>query len=176
MPKAYKRIIMNEDYFMFQALLAAKEALVRGDVPVGAVLVRSKEILARSSNTKTIDPTAHAEMRAIRAAAERIGSWNLRGCDLYVTLEPCPMCAGACINARIRNVFFGAKDPRAGAAGSLYNLLCDIRLNHRCGVWGGVLENHCAAVLREYFESRRRRKKFESENLNRNEDVLRYRL
>ncbi|MDR2136860.1 MAG: tRNA adenosine(34) deaminase TadA [Synergistaceae bacterium] len=146
---------MNEDDFMHQALLAAKEALARGDVPVGAVLVRRGEVLARSSNTKTIDPTAHAEIRVIRAAAERIGHWNLKDCDLYVTLEPCLMCAGACINARIRKVVFGAKDPRAGAAGSLYDVLRDTRLNHRCEVRGGVLENLCANVLKEYFESRR---------------------
>jgi tRNA(adenine34) deaminase len=148
---------MEEEGFMFQALLAAQEALTRGDVPVGAVLVRSGEVLVRSSNTKTTDPTAHAEIRVIRAAAERIGSWNLRDCDLYVTLEPCPMCAGACVNARIHKVVFGAKDPRAGAAGSLYDLLRDTRLNHRCGVRGGVLESQCAAVLKEYFESRRLR-------------------
>jgi tRNA(adenine34) deaminase len=140
---------------MSQALSAAREALARQDVPVGAVLVKDGEILARASNVKTIDPTAHAEIQAIRKAAELMGSWNLKGCDLYVTLEPCPMCAGACVNARVRNVIFGARDPKAGAGGSLYNIFADTRLNHRCGVRGGVLEDACSALLREYFRQRR---------------------
>ena len=146
----------DDVYFMSQAVLAAK-AGARQDVPVGAVLVEDGEILARASNVKTADPTAHAEMQVIRKAAELRGDWNLRGCDLYVTLEPCPMCAGACVNARIRNVIFGARDPKAGAGGSLYNILADARLNHRCGIRGGVLEDACAELLREYFRRKRER-------------------
>ena len=144
--------------FMAEALREAEIALARGDVPVGALVVRDEEVLARSSNVKTTDPTAHAEIRAIREAAEHIGRWNLRDCDLFVTLEPCPMCAGACVNARLRDVVFGARDFKAGAAGTLYNILRDTRLNHRCGVRGGVMEDMCAAPLVEYFRRRRRRR------------------
>ena len=146
---------MDVLYFMSQALLEAEQALRRGDVPVGAVLVLDGEILAVGSNMKTIDPTAHAEIQAIRGAAARIGSWNLKGCDLYVTLEPCPMCAGAAVNARIRSIVFGAKDPKAGAVGSLYNIPLDTRLNHRCKVRGGVLEDQCVGILKEYFKLKR---------------------
>jgi tRNA(adenine34) deaminase len=146
---------MDETYFMSQAILAAREALARQDVPVGAVLVKDGEILARGSNVKTIDPTAHAEIQVIRKAAELMGSWNLKSCDLYVTLEPCPMCAGACVSARLSSVIFGAWDPKAGAGGSLYNVLADTRLNHRCQVRGGVLKDQCSALLREYFRQRR---------------------
>jgi len=146
---------MDDVYFMSQALLEAERALLRGDVPVGAILVRGEEVLARSSNVKTLDPTAHAEILAIREAARRVGYWNLDGCDLYVTLEPCAMCAGAAVNARLRTIVFGAGDPRAGAAGSLYDIPRDTRLNHRCRVRGGVLEESCAGILRKYFERRR---------------------
>ena len=155
-------ILSEDETFMSEAILTAKTALLRSEqcnlknVPVGAVLVKDGEILARASNVKTTDPTAHAEIQVIRRAAERMGSWNLKGCDLYVTLEPCPMCAGACVNARVRNVIFGARDPKAGAGGSLYNILTDTRLNHRCGVRGGVLESACAALLIEYFRQRRK--------------------
>ncbi len=148
---------MNDLYFMSKALLEAEQALSRGDVPVGAVLVRDGTILATGSNVKTTDPTAHAEILAIRRAAEMFSNWNLGGCDLYVTLEPCAMCAGAAVNARLRSIVFGARDPRAGAAGTLYDIPRDIRLNHRCEVRGGVLEVPCAEILREYFRRRRRR-------------------
>ncbi|MDR1622619.1 MAG: tRNA adenosine(34) deaminase TadA [Synergistaceae bacterium] len=154
---------MDETFFMSQAIVAAKAALAREDVPVGAVLVKDGEILAGASNVKTTDPTAHAEIQVIRRAAELTGSWNLKGCDLYVTLEPCPMCAGACVSARVRGVIFGARDPKAGAGGSLYNILADTRLNHRCEVRGGVLKDECAALLREYFRRRRNCGKRESE-------------
>ncbi|MDR1376274.1 MAG: tRNA adenosine(34) deaminase TadA [Synergistaceae bacterium] len=150
---------MDDAYFMSQAILEARAALERNDVPVGAVLVGGGEILARGSNVKTTDPTAHAEIQVIRRAAELRGNWNLKGCDLYVTLEPCPMCAGACVSARVRAVVFGARDPKAGAGGSLYNILADTRLNHRCEVRESVLENQCSALLREYFRQRRNREK-----------------
>jgi tRNA(adenine34) deaminase len=146
--------LLDEDR-MSLALAEAEGAFSRGDVPVGAVLVKDGEVLGRGANVKTTDPTAHAEIQAMRMAAERIGSWNLSGCDLYVTLEPCAMCAGACVNARIRTIVFGAKDPKAGAVGSLYNIPRDARLNHRCSVRGGVMEARCAGLLIKYFRLRR---------------------
>jgi len=145
----------SEENYMAQALEEAESAFARGDVPVGAVLVRDGEVIGRGSNVKIADPTAHAEIQAIRMASESVGSWNLSGCDLYVTLEPCAMCAGACVNARIRNIVFGAKDPKAGASGSLYDIPRDVRLNHRCGVRGGVMEAVCAELLIKYFRLRR---------------------
>ncbi len=147
----------DEEAFMWLALEEAREARLRGDVPVGAVVVRGDVVLGRGSNRKTCDPTAHAELQAIRSAAERLGHWNLGDCDLYVTLEPCPMCAGACVNARLRRIVFGAWDPRAGAAGSLFDIPRDSRLNHRCRVRHGVLAEECAALLRDYFLRRRGR-------------------
>ncbi|MDR1731059.1 MAG: tRNA adenosine(34) deaminase TadA [Synergistaceae bacterium] len=153
---------MDDVYFMSQAILEAERAFREGEVPVGAVLVREGEIISKGFNVKTIDPTAHAEMRVIREAAARLGGWNLRGCDLYVTLEPCPMCAGAAVAARLRSVVFGARDPRAGAVGSLYDIPRDTRLNHRCRVRGGVLKESCAELLIRYFE--KRRKKLKTEN------------
>ena len=142
---------------MNAALGEARDALRRGDVPVGAVVVRGGDVLGRGANRKSCDPTAHAEVLAIRSAAERLGHGNLRDCDRYVTLEPCPMCAGACVNARVRAVVFGARDPRAGAAGSLFDIPRDTRLNHRCRVCRGLLAEDAAALLREYFLRRRSR-------------------
>ena len=142
---------------MGQALEEARLASARGDVPVGALVVCRGEVLGSGSNFKTCDPTAHAEILAIRMAAERRKHWNLCDCTLYVTLEPCPMCAGACVNARLRRIVFGAKDPRAGAGGSLFDILRDSRLNHRCEVRRGVLAEECARLLQEHFAKRRRR-------------------
>ena len=150
-----------DEVFMNAALGEARDALRRGDVPVGAVVVRGGDVLGRGSNRKSCDPTAHAEVLAIRSAAERLGHWNLRDCDLYVTLEPCPMCAGACVNARIEALVFGARDPRAGAAGSLFDIPRDTRLNHRCRVRQGVLAEACLSLLREYFSARRRSRGYE---------------
>lgn len=141
------------------ALLEAKQAMLRGDVPVGALIVRKEEILAVGSNIKTIDPTAHAEIGVIRKAAEHLGYWNLNECTLYVTLEPCPMCAGAIVISRIQRVVFAARDPRTGAAGSLYNILNDSRLNHRPLVKEGVLQSESLALLQEYFLKRRQNKR-----------------
>lgn len=148
--------------FMRAALDEARNALRKGDVPVGAVVVRDGAILGRGANRKTCDPTAHAEVQAIRSAAEALGHWNLGECDLYVTLEPCPMCAGACVNARVRTIVFGAWDPRAGAAGSLFDIPRDTRLNHRCRVRHGLLAEECAALLREYFSERRLKRRHAS--------------
>ena len=148
---------MDDLFFMRRALEQARSALLRGEVPVGAVVVDGGRELGWGGNAKAADPTAHAEVQAIRMAAATRGGWNLSGCTLYVTLEPCPMCAGACVNARVSRVVFGARDPRAGAGGSLYDILRDTRLNHRSEVRGGVLEDECVRLLQAYFLERRGR-------------------
>jgi tRNA(adenine34) deaminase len=127
------------------------------DVPVGCVVARDGDVIAAEGNARErlADPTAHAEVLALRAAAEATGSWRLDGCTLYVTLEPCAMCAGAIVLARVDRVVFGAADPKAGFAGSLGNLLQDERLNHRAVITGGVLADECGALLRAFFGSRR---------------------
>jgi tRNA(adenine34) deaminase len=142
---------------MALALERAREAESRGDVPIGAVIARDGEVLAAAGNERELraDPTAHAEVLAIRAAAEALGGWRLPGTTLYVTLEPCAMCAGAVVLARIPNVVFGAPDPKAGAAGSVLDVLAEPALNHRPEVTGGVLEVECAALLRGFFAARR---------------------
>lgn len=143
---------------MREALAEARAALGTGDVPVGAVVVgRDGEVLARGRNAReaTGDPTAHAEVLALRAAAERLGRWRLDGCTLVVTLEPCAMCAGAVVLARVPRLVLGAWDPKAGACGSVHDLVRDRRLNHRVEVVGGVLEDECGALLREFFAGRR---------------------
>jgi len=142
---------------MRQAIERAREAGAHGDVPIGAVIARHGEPLAAAGNERELrrDPTAHAEMLVIRAAAEALGGWRLPETTLYVTLEPCAMCAGAIVLARIPAVVFGAPDPKAGAAGSVMNVLADPALNHRPRVSSGLLEAECAALLREFFESRR---------------------
>ena len=145
---------------MRTALEQARQALVTGDVPVGAVVLGPDgEQLAAAGNQReaTGDPTAHAEVLALRAAASALGRWRLSGCTLVVTLEPCTMCAGALVLARVDRVVYGAADPKAGAAGSLFDVLRDRRLNHRPEVLGGVLEPECADVLRTFFAARRLR-------------------
>lgn len=139
------------------ALEEARRAAQEGEVPVGAVIVCRGEVIASAHNQRETlhDPTAHAEMIAITQAAESLGAWRLEGCTLYVTLEPCPMCAGAIVQARVPRVVYGATDPKAGAAESLYRLLTDQRLNHRAEVTGGVLAEACGEVLTEFFRSRR---------------------
>jgi len=142
---------------MAAALDAARRCLDWGDVPVGAVVARESEILAARGNERERrqDPTAHAEVLAIRGAAETVGSWHLDGCALYVTLEPCAMCAGALVLSRIDRLVFGANDPKAGFAGSLGDLVRDPRLNHRLEVEGGVAWEESAELLRGFFEARR---------------------
>lgn len=146
--------------FMALALEEARAALAHDDVPVGAVVVRGDEVLARAHNRREADadPTAHAELLAVRAAAAAIGSWRLDGCVLYVTLEPCFMCAGALVNARLPRLVFGATDPKAGAVGSLADVARDARLNHRLSVTSGVEAEACGAVLRAFFAARRGRR------------------
>jgi len=139
------------------ALEEAERAAAHGDVPVGAVVARDAEVLARAGNERELrrDPTAHAETLALRAAAEAIGSWRLDGCAMYVTLEPCAMCSGALVLARIARLVFGAVDPKAGFAGSVGDLVRDPRLNHSVEVESGVLELEAGALLREFFRDRR---------------------
>jgi tRNA(adenine34) deaminase len=142
---------------MTDALVVAREAATAGDVPVGAVIVRGGEIIARAGNrtVRDQDPTAHAEMLALRQAAAALGTWRLIDCDLVVTLEPCAMCAGAIVLARVRRVVFGAWDDKAGMAGSVGDLLRHPRLNHRPEVDAGVLAEECGGLLREFFAARR---------------------
>ena len=142
---------------MAVALAEARRAESHGDVPIGAAIYRDGELLAQAGNERELrkDPTAHAEVLAIRAAAERLGGWRLPGTTLYVTLEPCAMCAGAIVLARIPTVVFGTPDPKAGAAGSILDVLSEPALNHRPEVIQGVRQEECAAVLREFFASRR---------------------
>jgi tRNA(adenine34) deaminase len=144
--------------WMSAALAEAKVAATEGDVPVGAVVVREGDAIARAANRtmRDQDPTAHAEVLAIRAASAALGSWRLDDCTLYVTLEPCAMCAGAIVLARIARVVLGAWDEKAGMAGSVGDLLRHPRLNHRPEVAAGVLEAECSALLREFFAERRR--------------------
>ena len=139
------------------ALDEARAAPTHGDVPVGAVALAGGEVVSRAHNERELrgDPTAHAELLALRAAAEALGAWRLGGVTVVVTLEPCPMCAGALVAARVGRLVFGAFDPRAGACGSLYNLCSDPRLNHELQVTGGVLGDDAAQLVREFFAVRR---------------------
>lgn len=143
---------------MAVALERARAAEAHNDVPIGAVVARDGEVLAAAGNERELrrDPTAHAEILAIRAAAEALGGWRLPGTTLYVTLEPCAMCAGAIVLARIPAVVYGTADPKAGAAGSVLDVLAEPALNHRPSVTAGVLEAECALLLRDFFALRRR--------------------
>ena len=144
---------------MRRALLAAEDAANKGEVPVGAVVARGGEILAVAANEReaTGDPTAHAELLAIRRASAALGGWRLTGCTLYATLEPCPMCAGAAHAARLSRLVFAAPDPKAGYAGTLHNTPADTRLNHTLVVQGGLLAENAASLLRDFFRNRRRK-------------------
>ena len=142
---------------MARALAEARRCLEWGDVPVGAVVARGADVLASAGNERerAQDPTAHAEILALRAAAKKVGSWRLDGCTMYVTLEPCAMCAGALVLARLSRLVFAARDPKAGFAGSLGDLVRDARLNHRLALESGVEESHAAELLRAFFKGRR---------------------
>jgi tRNA(adenine34) deaminase len=146
-----------DDYFMQLALEQARQAAEQDEVPVGAVIVHGDQLIAAAHNQREQlrDPTAHAEMIAITQAAESIGGWRLVNCTLYVTLEPCPMCAGAILQARISRLVYGAMDPKAGAVGSLYQLLADDRLNHQVEVTPGVLAGPCGEILTSFFAHQR---------------------
>jgi tRNA(adenine34) deaminase len=143
---------------MREALAEAEAAAAHDDVPIGAVLVRDDQLIGRGHNRREADqdPTAHAELLALRAGAAALGSWRVEGCTLYVTLEPCTMCAGAIVLARLDRLVFGADDPKAGAVGALYDIPRDPRLNHRVEVVRGVEAEACGDVLRDFFRTRRR--------------------
>ena len=145
--------------FMREALRYAKKAYAAEEVPVGAVVVRGGKIIARAYNQVELlkDATAHAEMLALTQAEAAVGDWRLTDCDVYITKEPCVMCAGALVHARVHRVIFGCADERAGAAGSILNVLQMPTLNHRCDISSGVLQNECAAILQEFFKKRRGR-------------------
>jgi tRNA(adenine34) deaminase len=147
----------RDEYFMREALRQALKAGKADEVPVGAVIVRAGKVIARAHNQVELlkDATAHAEMLALTQAEAAVGDWRLIDCDLYVTKEPCAMCAGALVHTRVRRVIFGCADPAAGAAGSVINLLQMPTLNHRCDIAAGVLENECAAILKDFFRERR---------------------
>lgn len=148
----------SDEDFMKEALRLARKAFDQEEVPVGAVVVRGGKIIARASNQVEMlkDATAHAEMLAITEAEAAVGDWRLTDCDLYVTKEPCAMCAGALVHVRMRRVIFGCADPRSGAAGGTINLLQMPGLNHRCEIIRGVLEEECAGLLQSFFQARRR--------------------
>ena len=149
----------EDQVWMMEALAEARRAAGIGEVPIGAVVVLGEEAVGRGHNRREIDgdPLAHAEILAIRQAATAIGGWRLSGCTMYVTLEPCAMCAGALVNSRVERLVYGAPDPKAGYCGTLGNLVQDPRLNHRLEMTAGVLEGESAALLRGFFASLRRR-------------------
>ncbi len=152
-------------FFMKLALQEAKRAAEVDEVPIGAVIVKDDEIISKAYNLRETlqDATAHAELLAIRKACEVLGTWRLNGCSLYVTLEPCPMCAGAIILSRVDRVVFGAKDPKGGACGSIVNLPADKRFNHRPEVVEGVMADECGEILTKFFQAKRAEKKPASE-------------
>ncbi|SFI72614.1 tRNA adenosine(34) deaminase TadA [Thermoflavimicrobium dichotomicum] len=152
---------MEHEKWMSEALGEAKKAEERGEVPIGAIIVYQDQVIGRGHNLRETwqDPLAHAEMIAIKQAAQHLGSWRLNDCDLYVTLEPCPMCAGAIVQARIRTVVYGTEDPKAGCAGTLMNLLNEKRFNHQSQVIAGILPEECSSILTQFFRHLRQKKK-----------------
>src|SRR5271168_1094852 len=151
----------SDDYFMGEALRQAAKAYAAGEVPVGAVIVRAGRVIARAFNQVELlkDATAHAEMLAVTQAEQAVGDWRLTDCTLYVTKEPCPMCAGAVVHTRLARVVFGAEDPKGGAAGGAMNLLQFPTLNHRCEITPGLRRDECRAMLQNFFSEQRRLKK-----------------
>ncbi|HWY31036.1 MAG TPA: tRNA adenosine(34) deaminase TadA [Candidatus Acidoferrum sp.] len=151
----------SDDYFMGEALRQAAKAYAAGEVPVGAVIVRAGRVIARAFNQVELlkDATAHAEMLALTQAEQSVGDWRLTDCTLYVTKEPCPMCAGAVVHTRLARVVFGAEDPKGGAAGGAMNLLQFPTLNHRCEITPGLRREECRTMLQNFFSKQRRLKK-----------------
>lgn len=151
----------SKELYMRQALKEAEKAYKKGEAPVGAIVVKNGRIIARAHNLreKNNDPTAHAEILAIKKAAKKLGGWRLLGCELYVTLEPCTMCAGAIIQSRIENLYFGALDPKAGAAGSVVDLFSEMIFNHKVEVEAGILKEECSQILKGFFKTLREAKK-----------------
>jgi tRNA(adenine34) deaminase len=158
----------THEYWMQEAIQAAKEAEAINEVPIGAVVVYNEQLIGRGYNTRetTLDPTAHAEMIAIRQASLALGAWRLLDCSLYVTLEPCPMCAGAIVQARIPKVIFGTPDPKAGCAGTLMNLLQEQRFNHQVEVIENVLQLECSELLSDFFRKLRKQSKALTQDLS----------
>ena len=152
---------MNDNHFMQQALAQARLAGHAGEVPVGAVIVKDGNVIATGRNAPITDhdPTAHAEIKALRAAAQLLGNYRLVDCELFVTLEPCTMCVGAMLHARLKRVVFGAYDAKTGAAGSQSNVFENLSLNHQTAVQGGVLADECAQVLQDFFKAKRQTQK-----------------
>jgi tRNA(adenine34) deaminase len=150
----------NHEFFMQEALLEGQKALAKGEIPVGAVVVLDDVIIGRGHNLRETehDATAHAEIIALREAGKKLGTWRLTGAVLYVTLEPCPMCAGALVQARLERVVYGADDPKAGAAGTLLNIPQFPGWNHFVKITGGVLADEAAALLQEFFQAKRKKK------------------
>ncbi|WP_337102296.1 tRNA adenosine(34) deaminase TadA [Paenibacillus sp. YIM B09110] len=148
---------LEDQAWMTEAIAEARKAEQIGEVPIGAIIVRNNEIIGRGYNLRETqnDPTAHAEMVAIRDATERIGAWRLLDCTLYVTLEPCPMCAGAIVQSRVKRVVYGTTDPKAGCAGTLMNLLQEPRFNHETELTSGILQQECASLLTQFFRKLR---------------------
>ena len=149
----------TQEAFMQEALAEAQKAYDLDEVPIGAVVVKGGKIIGRGYNLRERekDPTLHAEIIAIKQAAKVLGGWRLTDCELYVTIEPCPMCAGAILQARIRQLVFGARDPKSGCTGSLYNLLQDSRFNHQTEVVEAVLEEECSQIMKYYFRQKRKK-------------------
>jgi tRNA(adenine34) deaminase len=154
----YENPLQLHEHWMRAALDEARAAFEAAEVPIGAVVVHDEHIIGAAGNQREAlqDPTAHAEMIAITQAAQALGSWRLLDCTLYVTLEPCPMCAGAIVQARIPTVFYGAADPKAGGCHTLFQITSDVRLNHQAVVMGGILHDECRALLQEFFAQQRR--------------------
>ncbi len=151
--------LKSHDYWMQQALLLAKQAATADEVPVGAIVVKNGVVIGKGRNRKEESQlaTRHAEIEAIESASRNLGTWRLVDCDLYVTLEPCPMCAGAILQSRIRHLYFGADDPKGGAVTSLYQLLGDSRWNHSTGVTKNLLQDSCSKILSSFFRQKRQK-------------------
>lgn len=168
-PGAFKFVSIQLDkYYMLEALKEAKEAFEEDEVPVGAIIVSQKRIIAKAHNQieRLKDPTAHAEMIAITQAASTLGSKWLNEASIYVTIEPCSMCAGALVLARIKNIVYGAKDPKTGACGSVVNIVNHQKLNHRVSVKSGVLKEECSLLLKEFFKKKRLKPAYKPYQLN----------
>jgi tRNA(adenine34) deaminase len=146
------------EYFMSEALKEARKAALKNEVPIGAIAVHDGKIIARGHNRSimTVDPSAHAEIVTLRKAAKKIGNYRLPEVILYVTIEPCPMCAGALVQARIKELYFGAKDPKAGACGSVFHIIPSKKLNHSIDVYQGIMKEECQDILRDFFRKKRK--------------------
>ncbi len=151
---------MEKEKFMRQALKEAQKAYEKEEIPIGVVIVKDGKIIARAHNLKEIknDTTEHAEIRAIRKASKKLEAWRLTDCEMYTTLEPCPMCAGAIIQARIKKIYIGTMDEKTGACGSVLNLLNDYKFNHKVDVEYGILEKECKEILKDFFKLLRKKK------------------